>query len=214
MTGHRRTKRRPGRPANPIQRHELLAISQRAFAADGYAGTSLSRISELVGIQKASLYYHFPSKEALYLAVMEEIIKDLRQLVAEARLGEGDFSSRIDRLGLLVIDYLATNVDVGRLLAREMVGGGPYMKSGGSDDVAATLAVITGFLELGMQAGEFRRQDPKQLAFSIIGLHLFYFAAGGVASDFLGEEIFTPEMVRARKEALLPHVRSLVLAQT
>ncbi len=213
MAERRRGKRGPGRPANPIQRRELVAIAQRAFAEEGYAGTSLSRIAELVGIQKASLYYHYPSKEALYLAVMQELIADLRGLVANARLGEGDFVSRIDRLGSLVVDYLASHADAGRLLAGEMVGGSPYMKAGGREDVEATLKVITGFLRAGMNAGEFRPQDPRQLTLSIIGLHLFYFAAHGVTTSFMGEDIFLEEMVRARKDALLPHVRSLVLAE-
>lgn len=212
MAVGRKKKRGPGRPAHPIQRHELIAISRRAFASDGYAGTSLSQIAALAGIQKASLYYHFPAKEALYLAVIQEIVVDLRRLVADARLGEGDFVARVDRLGALVVEYLATHVDAGRLLVRDIVGNGPYMRGRGEREVAATLAIVTEFLKAGMDAGEFRRQDPKQLAFSIIGLHLFYFATSEVTSSFLGEDIFSEAMIHTRKDALLPQVRSLCVA--
>ena len=190
----------------------LLDVAARAFAERGYDGASLSHIAEQAGLRKASLYHHFPTKEALYEAVMRQLVTDLQNLIGEADLATGDFATRLDRLGGLVIDTLAERPVSARLLVLEMVAGGRYMSGPGADDVQGTFALTSAFLSAGMAAGAFRPQDPRHLALTIAGLHLYTFAAAGVASAFLGSSLFEPETLAARKQAVLEHVRALCLA--
>lgn len=51
-------------------REEILDAASRLFTEQGYAGTSTREIALAVGIKQASLYYHFPSKEALLAELM------------------------------------------------------------------------------------------------------------------------------------------------
>jgi hypothetical protein len=62
-----------------------------------------------------------------------------------------------------------------------------------------------------MRAGEFRRQDPAQLALSIVGLHLFYFAAAPFTGAFLRADACSPALVRTRKAVIRAQVRALSL---
>ena len=48
-------------------------VALKYFAQKGYEGTTLGEIAEEVGIKKPSIYAHFPSKSALFLAVVEEV---------------------------------------------------------------------------------------------------------------------------------------------
>jgi len=57
--------------ANRIQ---LIALSH--FAKYGYAGTSLSKVAEEVGIKKPSIYAHYKSKEDLFLHVLQSVFVD------------------------------------------------------------------------------------------------------------------------------------------
>jgi TetR/AcrR family transcriptional regulator len=205
-------KRKPGRPAQPIDRSTLIAVAGRSFAAHGYAATSLSDIASAVGLRKASLYHHFPTKEALYFAVLDAAVSDLRQLVLGARFEAGDFGPWLDQLGALVTDYFAGPPDAARLLTREMVKGGRYLQAPGRREVEATLVATRAFLEAGMEAGAFRQQDPKQLALSIIGLHMYYFAATELSRSRLGQDVLAPKLVSARKAAVRSQVRALCLA--
>ena len=54
-------------------RSEILRTATRLFAAKGFDGTSLKDIADAGGIRKPSLLYHFPSKEQLRLAVLEQL---------------------------------------------------------------------------------------------------------------------------------------------
>jgi len=62
-------------------RSEILDKALELFTRQGYAGTSLRDIADAVGFTKAALYYHFPAKEDLLLALLDPVIKALDALV-------------------------------------------------------------------------------------------------------------------------------------
>ena len=201
--------RRPGRPRNPIPREKLLEIARAAFAEGGYVGTSMKVIAERAGIRKASLLHHFSSKQALYLEVLSGMVDDLGELISAADMDRGDHVDRLDRLGALVTEYLGAHPRAARLLLRELVASGPFLRGPGAQAVPITMAVTASFLEDGMKAGAFVRQDPRQLALSIAGLHLVYFATADIASELLGADVFTPDMLEQRAAELQAQVRRL-----
>lgn len=207
-------RRGVGRPSVPVPLETLLDAARDEFALNGYAGASMREVSERAGVTKASLYYHFRDKEALYIAVLQRVVLDLQSFIGGALSGPGGFQERLDRLGALVVEYLATRPGAGRLLVREMADGGPYIQGPGRPAIAATLQRTREFLEAGMQAGDFRRRDPRHLALSIVGLHLFYFAASGTAGEHLGVDVLSPEAVRARQDAVVDQVRCLVIGRS
>ncbi len=53
-------------------RAHLIDVATRLFAAHGYDGTSIETVLAESGASRGSLYHHFPGKEALFLAVMED----------------------------------------------------------------------------------------------------------------------------------------------
>lgn len=60
----------------------ILSAALDTFSQFGFHGTRLEQIAELAGVSKTNLLYYFPSKEALYIAV-------LRQLLVTATGGTG-----------------------------------------------------------------------------------------------------------------------------
>ena len=209
MVTKRTRKRKPGRPSKPIGREKLLTIARTAFAEHGYAGTSLSTIADAAGIRKASLYYHFDTKEELYFEVLSGVLTNMSSLIMNAQLGEGNFVDRIDRLSELVVDYFGEHPDASRLLVREAIGDGDFLSGPGKEVAQRVLDGAAIFLEAGMKVGDFRKQPPKQLAISIVGMHLFFFASSGMNSQFMGEDIFSPSILIERKESLVAQIRSL-----
>jgi AcrR family transcriptional regulator len=54
------------------------------FARHGYGRTSLREIAEQLGMTKAALYYHYPSKQALLLAIVEPLIAEWKTAADKA----------------------------------------------------------------------------------------------------------------------------------
>lgn len=59
--------------ARPERRAAILKAAAVAFADKGFAGTSMDDVAAAAGITKLIVYRHFPSKEALYEAVLERV---------------------------------------------------------------------------------------------------------------------------------------------
>lgn len=205
------SRRRPGRPRQPIERDHLLAVARAAFAANGYAGASMKDIAEEAGIRKSSLFHHFSTKEELYDAVFAQLLGDLARLMAVPTPG-APFLVQLDDLDRAVVRYLGSTPDAARLLIREIVSGGPVLHRPGGQAVLRLQQATAAFLESGMRAGAIPEQDPRQLAMTIIGLHLTWFAASNITGELLGADPFAAEQVEERAEAVVLQVRRLCAA--
>jgi AcrR family transcriptional regulator len=56
-------------PGEPDTREQILDVALDLFVERGYDNTSLREIAERMGFSKAALYYHFPSKDAILMAL-------------------------------------------------------------------------------------------------------------------------------------------------
>jgi TetR/AcrR family transcriptional regulator, cholesterol catabolism regulator len=58
------------------RRHQLVRASARLFREKGYDGTSVRDIAQAAGMQSGSWVYHFPTKQDILVAVMEQGLAD------------------------------------------------------------------------------------------------------------------------------------------
>lgn len=65
-------------------KEQILKIAGELLAKRGYWGVSMQDIADVLGITKAALYYHFPSKQALTRALLEQTYKEFFSAVEEA----------------------------------------------------------------------------------------------------------------------------------
>jgi AcrR family transcriptional regulator len=57
---------------NAVTQRRLLDAAREVFGRRGYGNTSLEEIAEEAGFSRGALYHHFESKEALFLALLDE----------------------------------------------------------------------------------------------------------------------------------------------
>ena len=62
---------------NRSARDKILAAAVQLFAEYGYHASSMRDIARMAGIQAASIYYHYPSKQALLVEIMEAHMRQL-----------------------------------------------------------------------------------------------------------------------------------------
>lgn len=65
-------------------RERVLSMAEMLFRQRGYNVVTMRDIAEEVGIRQASLYYHFPSKEQLFITVIEQVFERHRQGLHQA----------------------------------------------------------------------------------------------------------------------------------
>lgn len=67
-------------------RSALVTAGREIFAERGFADAATSEIVRRAGVTRGALYYHFPNKEDLFLAVFEDVERDIVAQVAAAAM--------------------------------------------------------------------------------------------------------------------------------
>ena len=99
-TGVRIQPRRPrGRPrAEDLEALEarLLATARQAFVMSGYGAASMNAIAKTAAVSKNTLYARFPSKAALFRAIVEQQIASAKAEIAPSRVNsQGPLDKRL-----------------------------------------------------------------------------------------------------------------------
>ncbi len=110
------TTTRPARSDNRLP--GLLDSAARLFASRGYAATSMREIAVEAGMLPGSVYYHFPSKEELLVAVYSAGVEELVGVVAEAAQRESDPWSRLEAICRAHLETVLRDSDYAHVLIR------------------------------------------------------------------------------------------------
>ncbi len=74
-------------------RAEILAVARDLFARYGFQRTSLREIASRLGVSKAAVLYHFPTKAEILAALAEPLLHDLDAALAAARAAGPDLAT-------------------------------------------------------------------------------------------------------------------------
>lgn len=163
-------------------RDRALREATRLFAAQGVGATSLQQIADAVGVRKASLLYHFPSKDGLHRAVLENLLARWnetlpRLLHAAAR--EDRFDAILDE----TIAFFVEDPDRARLLLREALDRPEGMRELLGTYVAPWLATFGEAIRKGSERGVFRADvDAEAYVVQVIHLVLGSCATAGTVA--------------------------------
>lgn len=91
------------------RRERIIQVARSVFFEVGYAGASMSLISQRLGGSKATLYAYFSSKEELFAAIIREGCQDMAAIF-QAHIGTNDLRSSLtqvarEMMGLILSDW-------------------------------------------------------------------------------------------------------------
>jgi TetR/AcrR family transcriptional regulator len=188
---------------NPLTARRILAAAEEHFADQGMAGARTEEIATAAHANKAMLYYYFGDKSRLHRAVMENLLRQLRN-AAFAPLA-AKTSSRERLIGWVngYFDFFASHPNYPRLVQREVMDTAPKFEWIVREYFRPFHKRLRSLIQEGVASGEFRKVDAEQTVFTMLGMTVFYFAAAPVMSQVSGRNVLSPQALKERKRALL-----------
>jgi AcrR family transcriptional regulator len=183
------------------RREQVLRVAEALFARGGYRGVGLREIAAQVGIRAPSLFKHFPSKHALYNAVLLNIFARLND-VAGCLVGEEPFVARLDRFIGGYIDLVASDPHVVPLLFRELMERFEAMEPETRGAALEIYRRIDAFLAAGQRAGEFRQVDRFRFQIALTGAILYHGLAAKPYQAALLDRVAAPDRTAWKRTVL------------
>lgn len=155
------------REARKLDRREaIIGVARSYFLDHGYAATTMSGIAAAVGGSKATLWSYFPSKEALFEAVLDQATTDFRKQIIPVLKPGSDVEATLHSFCLRFIEKVTApqSIALHRLIHAE-AGRFPEIGEIFYQRAPNTMNRLLGdFIRLAMEHGDLRAGDPLQAA--------------------------------------------------
>jgi AcrR family transcriptional regulator len=185
-------------------RARILDAAAEEFAAAGFAGARIDRISRRTRLNVRMIYYHFGSKRGVYRAVLQHIYEHMSRILDELGApGEGRTLQAFERY----FDLLTDNPRFADVLVRELLDGAKHLKALSRDRPELFRNIhyhARKLIEGGIAAGELRNLDPAMTVMSVTSTVCFVTAARHSHALFLDER-------RAQATTWKEHLMTLLL---
>ncbi len=161
---------RPKAARHAAKRTHILEAASRIFATRVYHLVNMDEIAHTAGVGKGTLYRYFPSKEDLYLAILDEAFGLLiRRLEAEHSAGLPP-ATALHRMIEAIVDTFARHLSFFRLVHRGE--GRLFLRKkqvirARRAHIAKLLAAV---MDRGVEAGVFRKVDRTLAPSMLIGM--------------------------------------------
>ena len=152
--------------------NELLDIAAEVFIADGFQGASTNVIAQRAGASKTSLYSRFPTKEDLFLAVLEHRMSRIFQLVVATIPPEAPTRAALLAFGAQLLKSVFNDAQIAlfRTVSMETARfpqlGRRFFELGPGQGLSA----LSGYLRAQVAQGALRREDPQMMAQHFLGM--------------------------------------------
>jgi AcrR family transcriptional regulator len=149
----------------------ILEQAQQLFFAHGYHGVSIRDIVQACGLSNAALYYHFGSKQNLYVEVIRGFVSSVVRPVQEAVAGNGSSRERLTAMVLAFAQSSAESQTELHMLLRDLTHcEGEEIQQLIPEVMAQILAPFAAVLEDGIAASEVRLVDVRRTSFLLLGM--------------------------------------------
>lgn len=196
-------------PARPLRRIEIrqqnetliLQAAEKVFAEAGFGGATMQLIADMAGLPKANLHYYFPTKEALYRQVVQNIFEIWLQAAGSMDRAPGP----VEGIGAYIdakMEISRRHPDGSKVWASEVMHGAPviqdYLETTLRDWTTGRATLIQRWIDEGKMAPV----DPEHLLYMLWATTQHYADFGHQIETLNGGKPLTEAQWRAAKESV------------
>ena len=194
------------------KRAKILRAAEKEFAGYGFSGARMKSIAKVSGLDKATLYHYFRTKQELYNAVLEEVIGSFRELSSRGFDHDTDPGEELNEFVSALIDFLDQHKSFALILRREFSGPGRASVGYVRPALAPLIRQVRRYLEESVEKNEMREVDAEHALYSIYEILFGYFTMNQeVAGLFFDSKPYSKEMLARRKEHVTDLIRRLLV---
>ena len=184
----------------------IISVAEKVFAEKGFGGATTQEIADRAGLPKANIYYYFPSKEDLYLAVLQdtlEIWKHDADIFDQYEDAKTTLSAYIERK----LDHSFLRPYASKVWANEMIQGAPVLSEHIRKDLIIWTRRKTKQIKHWIDKGEILPVDPQNLLYMIWATTQHYADFSYQIKVLNGNKVLNP----VQRKAVLRDVNNIIL---
>jgi TetR/AcrR family transcriptional regulator len=159
------------------RRQQILQVATRLFAGQGFNGTTTRHIAEASKVNEALIFRHFPSKEDLYWAVIEEKCQagNWREALEERLRSGGSDREVFQGIAADILERRRRDSSLSRLLLFSALENHKLSERFFRSNTAQYYELLAGYIAERIRQGTFRKVDPMLAARGFLGMISNYF---------------------------------------
>lgn len=175
--------------AKDRKRQEIARAAIRIFSQKGYHQVKIRDITASLGISTGTFYIYFEDKQALFVDVVDMVIRAILGDAAEAIRQEKDILKRMVLRGKVFYDNYSKYSEILSQLRAEMVGEDGWSREKIKKAYHALTQPVIRDIQKGIDSGVFRKIDPDLAAYALTGLIQIMCLRTTIGGDYSFERI-------------------------
>ena len=159
---------------NSTTRDAVFKAAAQEFGEGSYEAARVDRIAERAGVNKAMLYYHFSSKEGLYVEVLRDLFRAVSARTAAIADGPGGAAAKLDAWIATIVEEASARPWMPPIMLREVASGGSHLDADTLALMNAVYGALSTVIAQGQRDGVFRKVDPLLVHLTILPAVLIF----------------------------------------
>jgi TetR/AcrR family transcriptional regulator len=148
----------------------ILNAAQKRFGHYGLCKTTMNEIAADVGMGKASLYYYFPDKEAVFQAVIKKEQEEFLSEMKKHMNAETDASSQLKLYVKYRLDYFQNLLNLSKLKTESFFNSKPIFGKVVEDFYKLEIELVASIIQTGIDKQEFREVNKEEYALLLMNI--------------------------------------------
>ncbi len=156
--------------AQDIKREQIIIGAEKLFTRYGYLKTTMDEIAESAGLKKASIYYYYENKDAIFRDV---VMREIDFFIQEAEKNIAVLKNPIEKIMSFCfyrLDYFRQFINLHNLSIQIIREAAPFFKKLQKDFLQKEVNYLKIIIEEGVKSKVFKNCDAEKIASLILDI--------------------------------------------